>query len=158
MTMEKNMGFVENLLNKEARRKTILWTAIILVLALFFLMIFNFLFSGNTNYSYMLNWSDPTKYQAVFLSNGQVYFGRVVDINKETLILEDIYYLRASKALQTGVDETRIESDNFSLIKLGSEIHGPEDNMKINLDHVMFVEDLSWESKVVEAIREYKVK
>ena len=152
------MGYVENLLNKDARRKTILWTAIILALALFSLMIFNFLFSGNSNYSYMLNWSDPTKYQAVFLSNGQVYFGRVVDVNKETLILEDIYYLRASKALQAGFDETKLESDNFSLIKLGSEIHGPEDNMKINLDHVMFVEDLSWKSKVVEAISSYKIK
>lgn len=152
------MGYVENLLNKESRRKTILWVAIILVLALFSLMIFNFLFSGSANYSYMLNWSDPTKYQAVFLSNGQVYFGRVSDINKETLVLEDIYYLRASKALQAGVGDMQAENDNFSLVKLGSEIHGPEDNMKINLDHVMFVEDLSWKSKVVEAINAYKIK
>jgi hypothetical protein len=49
-----------------------------------------------------------------------------------------------------------VDTDNFSLVKLGNEIHGPEDNMSVNLEHVLFVENLKPESKVVEAIREYR--
>ena len=39
-------------------------------------------------------------YYAVFLSNGQVYFGKVVDSDGTATILEDIYYLQVSNPLQ----------------------------------------------------------
>src|SRR6476469_9136386 len=36
---------------------------------------------------------DDSKYQAVFLTNGQVYFGNVTDINNNFVRLSNIYYL-----------------------------------------------------------------
>jgi len=142
------------------KRRTILWVVIILVSALLVLMVFNGLFSGSTkDFGRLSNWADFTKYQAVFLTNGQVYFGKVTDANQETLVLEDIYYLRSSKNLQTSDNAAGAgtpEADNFSLVKLGNEIHGPEDKMSINLSQVLFVEDLKTDSKVVEAIRAYE--
>ena len=145
------------LLNTQAKRKTVLWLIIIVVLALVLLIVVNFLFSSETSFSRLLNWVEPGKYQAVFLSNGQVYFGKVTDVNKDTLVLEDIYYLRIAQALQAGSeDDEQITGDNFSLIKLGNEIHGPQDRMNINLNHVLFVEDLGDDSKIVEAIGRYK--
>lgn len=155
------MNIITNLLNSPARRKTILWTAIILIMAMILLMVFNFLFSHDTSFSRLLNWSDPSKYQAVFLSNGQVYFGKVADVNIQTLVLEDIYYLRMSQALQalsSGEEGGQIQADNFSLVKLGNEIHGPENRMNINLDHILFIENLNNNSKVVEAISEHRSK
>jgi hypothetical protein len=152
------MGYIENLLNKKSRRELILWTAALMAVTVLLLFVLSFLFSSESNLSRTLNWADPSKYQAVFLSNGQVYFGKIVNANKDTLILEDIYYLRASSPLQAGSNEAETEEENFSLIKLGNEIHGPEDGMKINLAHVMFIEDLKWDSKVIEAINEYKLK
>jgi hypothetical protein len=151
------MGYIENLLNKKSRRELILWTAILMVVTVLLLSVLSFLFSGDSNLSRSLNWADPSKYQAIFLSNGQVYFGKVVNTNKDTLVLEDVFYLRAAESLQAGAEQIE-QNENFSLIKLGNEIHGPEDNMKINLNHVMFVEDLKWESKIIEAINEYKLK
>lgn len=157
-------NLISNILQTRGRRRTILLTAIILVLALVLLIIFNVLLASDTNIGRLLNWSDPTKYQAVFLSNGQIYFGQVVDVNSQTLVLEDIYYLRMSQALQTGTEDLPAQAgdeptaDNFSLIKLGNEIHGPEDRMNINIDHVLFIEDLQDRSKVVEAIEAYKRK
>jgi len=96
-------------------------------------------------------------YQAVFLSNGQVYFGNTTDINKQYIELIDVYYLQMKDALSVGQKETADGSD-LSLIKLGSELHGPQDKMYINRDQVLFIEDLKGDSKVMEAIREYKVK
>jgi len=99
-------------------------------------------------------------YQAVFLTSGQVYFGKVAHQNRQFVILTDIYYLRASQALQPPKEgeESAAEQPNLSLIKLGNELHGPVDEMKINRDQILFIEDLKADSKVVEAIKEYKNK
>jgi len=149
-------------LGTREKRKTILWAVIILILALLILTVFNGLFSGsNKNFGRLSDWADFSKYQAVFLSNGQVYFGKVTDANIQTLVLENIYYLRSAGNLQTSDvknSTTTPETDNFSLVKLGNELHGPEDKMSINLSQVLFVEDLKPDSKVVEAIRAYELK
>lgn len=151
----------EFILGNAEKRKTILWAVIILVGALLALTVFNGLVSGNAkNFGRLSAWADLTKYQAVFLANGQVYFGKITDANSQTLVLENIYYLRSAGALQTAdvANSTTTPADNFSLIKLGNELHGPEDKMSINLSQVLFTEDLKADSKVVEAIRAYEMK
>ena len=138
------------ILGTKAKRQVILRVVIIVAVALFVLVMANFLFSTDTSFSRLLNWVNPDRYQAIFLSNNQVYFGKVTDVNKDTLVLENIYYLRVSQDLQAGEGET---SPDFSLVKLGNEVHGPEDRMNINLEHILFVEDLKIDSKVMQAIR-----
>ena len=151
---------VEVCLGTREKRQIILWAVIILVGALLVLTVFSGLFGGSAkNFGRLSDWADFSKYQAVFLTNGQVYFGKVTDANSQTLILEDIYYLRSAGNLQTSDAKnstTTSETDNFSLVKLGNELHGPEDKMSINLSQVLFVEDLKADSKVVEAIRAYE--
>ncbi len=94
-------------------------------------------------------------YNAVFLTNGQVYFGKLASKRGEYLVLTDIYYLQANKAIQPGAE---IDKQDMALVKLGSELHGPTDRMEINKDHVLFMEDLGETSKVMEAIKGYKAK
>ncbi|MEK9165364.1 MAG: hypothetical protein AAB525_00710, partial [Patescibacteria group bacterium] len=102
------------------------------------------------------------EYQAIFLTNDQIYFGRIVNQNQEEVILSDIYYFTTLRALQyngepkTSTDTLNTPSDTFSLIKLGSELHGPKDEMRINRNHILFIEDLKKDSKVITAIKEYK--
>ncbi len=91
------------------------------------------------------------RYQAVFLSNGQVYFGKIKNINSGFYILEDIYYFRYGDVEQA--QEERALKTDISLIKLGEELHGPEDRMIIRRDKVLFWENLRDSSKVVEAIK-----
>jgi len=90
-------------------------------------------------------------YQAVFLDNGQVYFGKLKKSDKDFYELTDVFYLQTGSA---GIDQ----ASNLSLAKLGSEAHGPEDKMQINNDHVLFIEDMKSESKVVKAIQDYYSK
>ena len=103
-------------------------------------------------------------YQAVFLSNGQVYFGKLSDIDDTYVTLKNIYYLQvvqqqqqqqqlqAQQALQSG------QSPQVSLVKLGNELHGPVDAMKINRNQILFYEDLKPDSQVVTAIKDYVQK
>lgn len=100
-------------------------------------------------------------YQAVFLTSGQVYFGKVAHQNRQFVSLTDIYYLRASQALQPpkeGEESAANQQAGLALIKLGNELHGPVDEMKINRDQILFIEDLKADSKVTEAIKDYKSK
>ena len=97
--------------------------------------------------------SSGSDYQAVFLTNDQVYFGKVGKSLGDQVLLTDIYYLQVSQPLQPSSPEP-----NVNLVKLGNELHGPADIMRINRDHILFIEDLKPDSKVVEAIKNYKIQ
>jgi len=99
------------------------------------------------------------QYQAVFLTNGQVYFGKVSDINSGYVKLSDIYYLQVQQSVQPDAKSSTTSTDNnsqVSLAKLGSELHGPEDTMYISRQQVLFWENLKNDGKVVQAINSYK--
>jgi len=92
----------------------------------------------------------PHGYQAVFLTNGQVYFGTVQSKTKDEVFLSDIYYLQSNK------NSAGESNDDVNLVKLGNELHGPENSMLINRNHVVFIENLRDDSKVVKAIQGIK--
>ncbi|HCM45569.1 MAG TPA: hypothetical protein DIS54_01945 [Candidatus Veblenbacteria bacterium] len=102
---------------------------------------------------YQSNWWRPMSgWQAVFLSNGQVYFGNVTSISPDTIVLKKIYYLQTSGPLQAGGEQ---QAQDLALVKLGSELHGPTDEMIINWDQILFIENLKADSKVVKAIEQF---
>jgi len=98
-------------------------------------------------------------WSAVFLSNGQVYFGKVKARTKRDIVLADIYYLQVvTVPLQRTQEVAAADGSTqqeLKLIKLGNELHGPADAMVINRDHTLLVEKLKEDSRVVEAINDY---
>jgi len=101
---------------------------------------------------------DTGKYQAIFLTNGQVYFGKLSDINKGYVNITDVYYLQVQQAVQPADTKTESGEPKVSLTKLGNELHGPTDEMHISRDQVLFWENLKEDSTVVKAISDYKSK
>ncbi len=97
------------------------------------------------------------QYQALFLTNGQVYFGHLKSADNAYVKLSDIYYLQVQQQVQPG-DKTASQQPNVSLAKLGSELHGPEDSMYVNRDQVLFWENLKNDGKVANAIKDYQGK
>ncbi|MDP1709375.1 MAG: hypothetical protein Q8L21_00615 [Candidatus Komeilibacteria bacterium] len=97
-------------------------------------------------------------WQAVFLTNGQVYFGKIAKQNQAEVILQDIYYLQVTQPLQQTDEGQKQANDQgkLSLVKLGSELHGPTDAMHINRSQILFIEDLRDDSNVSQAISNYK--
>ena len=93
-------------------------------------------------------------YQAVFLANGQVYFGKITSRKGDYIVLNNIYYLQAVQPIQG----SSAESQPFSLVKLGKELHGPADVMYINKSQVLFYEDLRADSNVVKTIENSRVE
>ena len=95
-------------------------------------------------------------WQAVFLTNGQVYFGQITKSSEKSVVLEDVYYLQVAQSPQPAPEGAAAQANNLSLVKLGNELHGPKDAMKINMSQVLFTEELKADSKVVDAIVRYK--
>ena len=96
------------------------------------------------------------QYQAVFLTNGQVYFGKVSNVNGSYVKLTDIFYLQVQQSVQPDSKSSSSNNSQVSLAKLGSELHGPEDAMFISRQQVLFWENLKNDGKVVQAINSYK--
>lgn len=97
--------------------------------------------------------ADPTAYQAVFLTNNQTYFGQLIYLDSQFLILDDVYYVR----LTEDADDPSESVKRGTLVRLGqTEPHGPENQMVINRDHILFWEDLRADSQVMKTIEAYK--
>ncbi len=96
-------------------------------------------------------------YQAVFLTNGQVYFGKIANTSSDYVNLKDIYYLQVTQPTLQGSQTTpQQQQQQLSLVKLGNELHGPVDSMEINHTQILFYEDMKSDGKVMQAIREYQ--
>ena len=103
---------------------------------------------------------DGGKYQAVFFTNGQVYFGKLQDFNDEYMKLTNVFYLQSAATEETDAKNPQATADDESksptLIKLGDEIHGPQDEMVISRDQVLFFENLKSDGKVSASIEKYQ--
>lgn len=87
-------------------------------------------------------------WQAVFLTGGQVYYGQLTDTQGAFYKLQDVYYIRAVPATEEG------QKPQLTLVKMGNELHGPEDMILLNKDHILYVENLRADGQVMKGIKE----
>jgi hypothetical protein len=119
-----------------SRLKRAAWLLVPTVAAILLSMILDPLampFSGNERIS------------AVFLIDGQGYFGHIEDVPwSGTITLRDVYYF---------TDASKVTSDlQVALVKRGGELHQPIDVMHIRRDKVLLVERVGLDSAVAQAI------
>jgi len=91
---------------------------------------------------------DSSKYYAVLLSNGAVYFGHLQGFGTQFPVLKDVYYVQSTQNAET-------KSVSNVLIKRGKEWHSP-DRMILNPGSIVFVEPVGVDSKVAQLIAESK--
>jgi hypothetical protein len=91
-----------------------------------------------------------TEYQAVFLANGQVYFGKIENAESPYPMLKEVYYL--NRQMDKNSKEVKA-----TLVKRTSDWHSP-DYMYINSSQIAIMEPVSPNSKVGQLIKEAKGK
>jgi hypothetical protein len=103
------------------------------------------------------NQVDKNKYQAVFLTNGQVYFGKLNGWGGPRPYLTDVYYLQApNSSSESDAQSPEDNTNTRTLVKLGSELHKPSDKLILNPDAILFVENIEDDGQVVQAIKSKK--
>ena len=101
---------------------------------------------------------DSSKFQAVFLVGGQIYFGKLEEVNSQYLKLSNVFYIKPATAETNPDSETQdseTSQNDMTLVKLGDEVHGPEDAMMINRDQLLFFENLRPDGRVVQLIQNH---
>jgi len=91
-----------------------------------------------------------TPYQAVLLTNGSVYFGKLDGYGTKSPVLRDVYYV------QSGTDPETKQPKSV-LIHRGKELHAP-DRMYLNPTHIILVEPVGTNSKVMDLINQDRGK
>ena len=110
-----------------------------------------FAFGNNGNEGQYVN---RDEYQAVFVnvngtSGGQVYFGHIQSLTSNYVDLTNVFYIQN----QSSTSST--SANAYTLVKLGCELHGPEDQMVINSSQVYFWENLKPTGQVTQKINQY---
>jgi hypothetical protein len=91
-----------------------------------------------------------TPYQAVLLTNGSVYFGKLQDYGTRYPVLLDVYYVQSATNPET-------KQVTNVLVHRGKELHAP-DRMYLNPRHIVLVEPVGPNSKIAELIAQDKAK
>lgn len=107
--------------------------------------------------SYFLFFKDKmnTKYKAIFLDNNDIYFGKVDYKNDNYVKIKDVYSLRVSQVTKKDKDGKDVQEPYFQIIKMGSEIHGPKNEMEITREHILYIQELEKTSQVLSTIANY---
>lgn len=110
-----------------------------------------FAFGNNGDEGQYVN---KNEYQAVFVnvngtSGGQVYFGHIQNLTSNYIDLTNVFYIQNQSSSSSS------SNNAYTLVKLGCELHGPEDQMIINRSQVYFWENLKATGQVTQKISQY---
>ena len=83
-------------------------------------------------------------YQAVFLANGQTWFGHYRDRIGPYAAIASVYYVQTKASQESDVPATS------QLIKRGNELHAPDPQVLIPKTAILFVEDLRDDSPIAK--------
>lgn len=84
------------------------------------------------------------RYQAVFLVNGQTYFGHYLDRLGPYVKVENAFYIQQQPTAEEG------QTPESRIIRRGSELHQPLPFVLIPKSAILFVEDLRQDSQVAQ--------
>ncbi len=118
-----------------------------------------------------LTTGSTSRYVAVYLNNGNVYFGKFSQAEGHDVVLTDVYFLNtatptpqqekpktksANESVGAGATaESASSQTEFQLARLTDQFQRPTDKLLISRDHILFWEYLRADSKVVQAIEKY---
>jgi hypothetical protein len=85
---------------------------------------------------------NSNEYQAVFLTNGQVYFGKMTAPGGGFYYIRNVYYLTSPPG----------SKGNQTLAKLTNDVHGPEDLVIVNRNQIIYVENLNPKGRAAQII------
>ncbi len=94
------------------------------------------------SWDFVLPTLGQARYQAVFLANGQTYFGHYLDRLGPYVKIENAFYITQ----QPTTDQT--QTPESRLIRRGNELHRPLPYVLIPKTSILFIEDLRADSQV----------
>lgn len=104
----------------------------------------------------MMGWWGKSNLKAVFLVNGQVYFGKISRETSRDIYLNNVYYIQLQDQEQPGATSTDPTKTVQvpTLLKRGEELHRPYGDMRINREQVVAIENVGNDSPIAQQIQQ----
>ena len=131
--------------------KGLLWTIVIALLVLIVGFVGWMVWSNSKSSATGI---DSSRYQAVFLTNGQIYFGKLAAFNDESFKITNIYYPQAQATGEETETDVNAEQSSIQLFAVTEGVHGPDDEMIILKSQILYYENLKEDSKVTQLIEQ----
>lgn len=94
---------------------------------------------------------DTSKYQIVTLTTGESFIGKLSGLNRDYVVLENVYY-QQDTANQSNAATP--DSQQVTVLRLSDSVAKPENTMRIAHDKLVHWENLSNDSKIIQAIKQ----
>lgn len=120
-------------------RNVVLWSVVWLIIGL----IVGHVVTYHMRHHHLAEFHTP--YQAVLLTNGAVYYGKLSGYGTRNPVMDDVFYI----VTKTDPDTKQVSN---VLVKRGKELHGP-DKLYLNPNQIVFVESVGPDSKVAQLIK-----
>lgn len=95
---------------------------------------------------------DSSKFQALYLNNQEVYFGKIKTINARFIDLQDVFSTTNPSALKATQSAKSATTTALSIVKPDCNAYGSYDEMIIARGDVRYWQNLRPDSQVVQAI------
>lgn len=135
----------QKFIKQSRRHRVLVWIFGILLLVLTTIGVVWF-FSRDPQYQAI----DPSKYQVVYLANGQAYFGKLQNTQGEYLVMKTPYVAQDVKPSDTTSSGGQPQT---TLLKVSAQVYGPDDSIAIRASQVAFWQNLRTDSKLVQALQ-----
>ncbi len=91
---------------------------------------------------------DTTKYQVVYLANGQVYFGKLQNTRGDYLVVRSPY---TAQSITSNEGDAKVSQT--TLLKVSEQVYGPDNSIAIKSSQVLFWQNLRDDSKISQALK-----
>lgn len=106
-------------------------------------------------YYFTLSKNKQETFHAVFLTNGQAFFGTIRSEDEYNIILDDVFYMqlvnRQMPPAEEGGEPQVVQVPQ--LVRKGDEYYGPSGTIRINRNQVTTIEELREDSDILKEIR-----
>lgn len=94
---------------------------------------------------------DINKFQVIYLTNGQAYFGKLQNTTGEYLVMRTPY---VAQSVETPGADGQEAAPTTTLLRVRDQTYGPEDSIAFKAEQVSFWQNLRSDSKVTAAIKQ----
>lgn len=149
------MNKISSFIEKNVKKMRLTRSSLVIAMAATIASVVGIVWLVQQVYQANLQRIDTSKYQVVYLVNGQAYFGKLQNTSGDFLVLKSPYIAQSVESAEEGAAEADA-STQTTILRVTDQIYGPDDSIAIKSSQIAFWQNLRDDSKVTQAIKAKK--
>jgi hypothetical protein len=126
---------------------------IVLIVVLVLITTVDFGDGGSGGGADLVDGVNHDRFQAVSLTSGLTYFGKLAEADGDWVVLKDAYYLRNASSGEASTKTPSANDTKYEVVPFADQVGGTGD-MRINAREIQVVQDLKSTSPIVSHLKD----